>query len=170
VKQPSTNVSTDLLKKIKLIALDVDGVLTDGKVSLSSQKGEEKTFSYLDIMGLSLARKAGLYLALISGESGEILKQFSEKLLIEDVYGDCRDKLSVFQEVCTKYSVNSEEACFVGDDVNDLPALLASGFSCSVPNGHPDVIRQVTYITKCSGGEGAVREVIDMILRARETE
>ena len=156
------------LKQVKLLVLDVDGVLTDGRITYTSNGEGLRTFSFLDIMGLSLARKKGLRIAFLSGEQGAAIQRLATNLGIEDVYLNCKNKLTIFQRLCKKYRFSSEEACFIGDDVNDLPVLRKVGVPVTIPNASSQVLSEIPYVTRRSGGNGAVREVVDQILEAHE--
>jgi 3-deoxy-D-manno-octulosonate 8-phosphate phosphatase (KDO 8-P phosphatase) len=152
------------VNKIKAIALDVDGVLTDGFFYWSVNGEELKKFSFSDVMGVSLGRKAGLIFALISGEDNILIDRFAGKMGIVDIYKGCKDKAAALQSFAEKHSLDFSEICFMGDDINDLKALAMAGFSVAPANAHDSVKKQVTLVTKNSGGQGAVRELVDLIL------
>src|SRR6476646_6506968 len=111
------------LCRIKAIALDVDGVLTDGGFWWGPDGQEWKRFSFADVMGVSIARKAGLIVALISGEESPLVDRFAEKMGITDVHKGCKDKGSALREFVRRHDLGLAEVCFMGDDVNDLGAL-----------------------------------------------
>jgi 3-deoxy-D-manno-octulosonate 8-phosphate phosphatase (KDO 8-P phosphatase) len=148
-------------RPIRAIALDVDGVLTDGTFWWGSNGEELKRFSFLDVMGIARARRCGTRFALISGEDGPILARFADKLGIEDVFGGCRDKAAALQEFATKHSLELEEICFVGDDVNDIAAMSIAGFAAAPMSAHANARANAALVTDKPGGAGAVREVID---------
>jgi 3-deoxy-D-manno-octulosonate 8-phosphate phosphatase (KDO 8-P phosphatase) len=150
--------------KIKAVALDVDGILTDGTFWWGANGEEYKRFSFADVMGISLGMKAGLIFALISGESSPLVDRFAEKLGITDVHKGCKDKAFALQSFVQKNNIALSEVCFMGDDVNDLPAIALAGFSATPANAHDSVKEKVILITKHSGGQGAVRELVDLIL------
>ena len=149
---------------LKAIALDVDGVLTDGGVWWGPDNAEWKRFSFADIMGVSLARKAGLLVTLISGEDSAQVDRFAAKLGIADVTKNCKDKAGALRAFAERRGLALEEICFVGDDVNDLPAMDLAGFSASPADARPVVKQRARYVASCRAGNGAVREVIDKIL------
>jgi 3-deoxy-D-manno-octulosonate 8-phosphate phosphatase (KDO 8-P phosphatase) len=149
---------------IKAIALDVDGVLTDGGFWLGPDGQEWKRFSFADIMGLSLARKAGIRLALISGENSPIVDRLADKMGIADVYKDCKDKARALRSLAERHHLQLEEICFMGDDVNDLAALEIAGLAAAPANARPVVLEKCHLVTKASGGNGAVRELVDHLL------
>jgi 3-deoxy-D-manno-octulosonate 8-phosphate phosphatase (KDO 8-P phosphatase) len=154
----------ELLRRIKAIAMDVDGVLTDGGVWWGPNGEEWKRFHFADIMGLSLARKSGLVIALISGENSPLVDRLASKLGIADVHKDCKDKASVLRKFSERHGFPLQEICFIGDDVNDLAALSIVGLSACPADARHSVREHCQMITKLGGGNGAVREVVDMLL------
>ena len=153
------------MDKIKAIALDIDGVLTDGNFYWGSHGEEIKKFSFADVMGVSLGRKAGLIFALISGEDNILIDRFAEKMGIVDVYKGSKDKAAALRSFSKKYALELSQICFMGDDVNDLNALALAGLSAAPANAHDSVKEKVMLITKSNGGQGAVRELVDLILK-----
>ena len=154
------------MERIKAIALDVDGVLTDGTFWLLPGLEPSKRFSFADVMGISLGRKAGLIFALISGERGAVLDQFAAKTAIADVYAGCKDKAAALGDFAGRHGLALSEVCFMGDDVNDLPAMALAGLAAAPAGAQPAVCRQAALVTGRRGGEGAVRELIDLILQS----
>lgn len=151
---------------IKAIVFDVDGVLTDGGVWWGPNGEEWKRFHFADIMGLSLARKAGLILALISGENSPLVDRLAGKFGIVDVHKGCKDKAQVLRAVAEHHQLEMEEICFMGDDVNDLAALALAGLSACPADARPAVRSQCRVVTENRGGNGAVRELVDRLLAA----
>jgi 3-deoxy-D-manno-octulosonate 8-phosphate phosphatase (KDO 8-P phosphatase) len=151
-------------RKIKAIAMDVDGVLTDGGVWWGPNGEEWKRFHFADIMGLSLARKSGMLIALISGEDSPLIDRLAAKLGIFDVHRGCKDKAGALRTFSERHGLRLEEICFIGDDVNDLPALAVVGLSACPADARPSIREHCQVITKLRGGKGAVREVVDMLL------
>ncbi len=154
---------------IRAIALDVDGVLTDGGFWWNAAGEEWKRFSFLDVMGLANARRAGLILALISGEDSLLVDRFAEKLGIKDVFKRCKDKASALRDFADRHDLELTEICFMGDDINDLGALAIAGLSAAPPGAHESVLRAVTFVATRPGGNGAVRDLVDAVLTARES-
>ncbi|MFZ0311914.1 MAG: HAD-IIIA family hydrolase [Candidatus Korobacteraceae bacterium] len=154
------------MQEIKAIAMDVDGVLTDGGVWWGPNGEEWKRFHFADIMGLSLARKSGMVIALLSGEDSPLVDRLAGKLGITDVHKGCKDKASALHDFSERHGLRLQEICFIGDDVNDLPALAIVGLSACPADARPSVREHCQVVTKLSGGNGAVREVIDMLLEA----
>ena len=154
------------MHQIKAIAMDVDGVLTDGGVWWGPNGEEWKRFHFADIMGLSLARKSGMAIALLSGEDSPLVDRLAEKLAITDVHKGCKDKASALRTFSEHHGLRLQEICFIGDDVNDLPALAIVGLSACPADARPSVRENCRVVTKLAGGNGAVREVVDMLLGA----
>lgn len=154
-------------ERIRAIALDVDGVLTDGGFWWGHGGEEWKRFCFADIMGLSLARRAGLEIALISGEDSPLVDRYAQKMLIRYVAKGCRDKAASLREFAAQVKVDLAEICFMGDDVNDLPAMQIAGFSAAPANAAQDVLAYAAFVARSTGGNGAVRELIEKLLAAR---
>jgi 3-deoxy-D-manno-octulosonate 8-phosphate phosphatase (KDO 8-P phosphatase) len=155
------------LARIRALAMDVDGVLTDGGLWWGSSGEELKRFCFADIMGVSLARRAGLALALISGEDSPLVDRYAEKMLIRHTVRGCRDKAAALRHFATEAGVPLSDVCFMGDDINDLAAIDLAGFSAAPSNASPVVRERVQFLAKNAGGNGAVRELVDAILAAR---
>lgn len=149
---------------IKLIAMDVDGVLTDGSFWWGPNGEEWKRFHFADIMGLSRARKAGLKLALISGEDSPLIDRLAAKMQINDVEKSCKDKARALRNIAALHNLALEEICFMGDDVNDLPALEIAGLAAAPADAQPPIREKCQFVSTAKGGNGAVRELIEMIL------
>lgn len=152
------------MSQIKAIAMDVDGVLTDGGVWWGPNGEEWKRFSFADIMGLSLARKAGLKLALISGEDSPLVDRMASKFAIVDVFKPCKDKRSALEEFMERHGFAPQNVCYIGDDINDLSALEIAGLPCAPADARPAVLAKCKLIAHAKGGNGAVREIVDCIL------
>lgn len=150
--------------KIKAVALDVDGVLTDGFFIWGADGDEFKRFSFRDVMGISLAQKAGVVFALISGEATPLVERYAGKMRIVHVYKGCRDKAAALRAFAEKAGLALDEICFVGDDVNDLSAFAIAGFSAAPADAHPTVRQAAKYVAHACGGHGAVREILDYLM------
>ena len=150
--------------RIRAIALDVDGVLTDGGVWWSDDGNESKRFSFADIMGVSLAGKAGLMVTLISGEDSPLVERFATKMNIADVTKGCKDTAAALRAFAQRHDLPLEDVCFMGDDVNDIGAMEIAGFSAAPANAQPAVRKVARLVTHANGGNGAVREFVDLIL------
>ena len=149
---------------IKAVALDVDGVLTDGAFWWDFDGSELKRFSYRDVMGIARATRKGIVFALISGEANPLIDRYAEKLKIQHVYQGIKDKESTLRAFSEKVGIALSEICFMGDDVNDLGALGAAGVSAAPADAHDSVLAIVNFVTKRPGGNGAVREVLDRLV------
>ena len=156
-----------ILKKIRLVATDVDGVLTDGGLYYSDSGEQIKKFNVWDGLGLVLLKRAGLVTAIITMDQTPLVNVRASKLGISEIHQGVRDKLAVLNELVAKYGIELEEIAYVGDDVPDLPVLAAVGFSAAPANAREPVRKKVRYVCKAKGGEGAVREVADLILAAQ---
>jgi 3-deoxy-D-manno-octulosonate 8-phosphate phosphatase (KDO 8-P phosphatase) len=152
------------MRDIKAVALDVDGVLTDGTFIWGPSGEEYKQFSFSDVMGISLASKEGIIFALISGEDNALIDRFAEKMKIADVSKGCKDKAAALISFSKKYKLELNQICFMGDDVNDIGALALAGFSAAPANAHESVKQKVKFVTTKAGGNGAVRELLDLLL------
>lgn len=150
--------------KIKLIVFDVDGVLTDGKLYIGSDREEYKAFHTQDGMGISLAHYADIKTAIITGRTSNSVLKRAEELKINYVHQGIHEKLEVMEQIMKDLDITLEEVCYIGDDINDLPILQVVGFSAAPSNAVPIVKQHVQYISTESGGNGAVREIIDHIL------
>ncbi len=155
------------MAEIKAIALDVDGVLTDGGVWWGPDGAEWKRFSFADIMGVSLARKAGLIVTLISGEDSPLVDRFAAKMNLADITKGCKDKATALREFAARQNLALEEICFMGDDVNDLAAMELAGLTAAPADARPAVRAKVNIVTAANGGNGAVRELVDRIIAER---
>jgi 3-deoxy-D-manno-octulosonate 8-phosphate phosphatase (KDO 8-P phosphatase) len=150
---------------IKAVALDVDGVLTDGSFWWGGDGPELKRFSFRDVMGVSLASRQGMIFALISGEQSPLIDRYANKMHITDIYQGCRDKESALRAFAESRKLDLASICFMGDDVNDLGAMKIAGLSASPANGHESVLAAAGFVAKSNGGCGAVRELLDFITR-----
>ena len=153
------------LADIELLAMDVDGVLTDGTLVINADGSESKFFNSLDGHGIRMWQRAGLKVALISGRASEPTQRRAEQLQIEYVFQDCHDKLSVFEEFLERIGLSPDKAAYIGDDLTDLPAIRFAGFGVTVANAVDEVKQYADYVTTRPGGSGAVREVIEYILK-----
>lgn len=154
-------------EKIRMFLTDCDGCLTDGGMYYTEQGDELKKFHAQDGMGFQLLREQGIICGIITGECTELVRRRAEKLKLDVLKLGIKNKLAVVKELCEEYQVSLEEVAYVGDDINDKQLLAAVGFSASVPNAIDEVKCSVNYVTERPGGSGAVREVIDYILKNR---
>ena len=164
----STESLTAFLQKIKLLALDVDGVLTDGSIYISPAGEVFKGFNAKDGMGISCALRSGLQIAVITGRQSPIVERRCEELGITLLQQGVKDKRLALQQMAQKLGLVREEIAYMGDDLNDIPAFKASGFNLVPADAAIEVMAVADIITKASGGRGAVREAITMILAAQD--
>jgi 3-deoxy-D-manno-octulosonate 8-phosphate phosphatase (KDO 8-P phosphatase) len=155
------------VKHLKAIALDVDGVLTDGGVWWGPGGEEWKRFCFADIMGVSLAMKSGLIVALISGEDSPLVDRFAAKMGITDIAKGCKDKAGALRAFVERRGLALGEVTFMGDDVNDLEAMGIAGLAAAPANAVPGVLQKAGFVATRQGGNGAVRELVDAILSVR---
>ena len=151
--------------KIKMLALDVDGVLTDGTLIINADGSESKFFNSLDGHGIRMWQRAGLKVALISGRASAPTELRAEQLQIEYVFQDCHYKMPVVEKLLDKLGLSPENMAFIGDDLTDMPVIRYVGFGVAVANSVDEVKRCADYVTTRPGGSGAVREVIEHILK-----
>lgn len=153
--------------RVKLLILDVDGVLTDAGMYYAESGEELKKFNTRDGHGIRLLQDAGIRVAIVTRERTAIVARRAAKLRIEDVHQGVFDKLPVVRALSEKHGVTPGEACYVGDDLGDLEAMESVGLPVAVRDALPQIRRVARYVTRRRGGEGAVREVCDLILAAR---
>lgn len=158
----------ELAKKIKLIIMDVDGTLSDGRFFVLPDGEMIKSFDVKDGTGIFFANLAGIKTAIITGKASKAVRQRSVELNIDDYYEGIFNKTVPFEELLEKYELNKDEVAYVGDDIGDAEVMGMVGFSAAVGDAHPLIKRISHYIAKRYGGRGAVREVIDFILDAQE--
>ena len=163
----SAVIPLSVLRRIKLFATDVDGVLTDAGMYYSETGDEWKKFNTRDGMGLKLLQRAGIITAIVTQERTKLVARRAEKLAIPELHQGVMDKLAVIREMAARHGLSLEQVAYIGDDVNDLEALKAVGFSASPADGLPNIAAAVDYVCQKKGGEGAVREIIEMILEAQ---
>ena len=156
------------LKRIRLFATDVDGVLTDAGMYYSESGEELKKFNTRDGMGIKLLQRAGLITAIVTQERTKLVAWRGEKLMMPEVHQGVMDKLSLVREMAARHGLSMDEVAYIGDDINDLATLKAVGFSATPADVMPAVVEAVDYVCVKKGGEGAVREIIEMILKAQQ--
>jgi 3-deoxy-D-manno-octulosonate 8-phosphate phosphatase (KDO 8-P phosphatase) len=156
-------------KAIRLIAFDVDGIMTDGGLYLSDSGEEFKRFHSLDGHGLKMLRLSGITLAIITGRTSRCVEHRAKNLGIIHVYQGVHDKKNAMQTLLAKLNLEPEAAAFMGDDVVDLPAMMHVGLSISVPDAPQMVLDRAHYVTQRRGGNGAVREVCEFLMAAQGT-
>jgi len=156
--------------KIRMLVLDVDGVLTDGRLYFDNNGNELKSFSTRDGLGMRSLQNHGVELALITGRKSEIVAARARQLGIVHVYQGRNDKLIAFNDLLQKVELTEDQVCYAGDDWIDLPVLLRAGLSVTVSDADPVVRERVHWVTAKAGGNGAVREICDLILAAQDLD
>ncbi len=155
------------MNEIKIVIIDVDGVLTDGKIMLDTNGNESKTFYVQDGTGITYLHRAGIKTAIISGRESKAVAHRAKELGIEDVYQGIHNKIEAYEKILKKHKIKDNEICYIGDDLIDLPILRRVGFSVAVPNAVLEVKKSVSYVTSARGGHGAIREVVEKILKSQ---
>ncbi|MBU0600437.1 HAD hydrolase family protein [bacterium] len=154
-------------QKIKLLAMDVDGVMTDGRMVLDSQGNDLKIFNVKDGVGIELLHQSSIKTAIITREISKIVTNRALKLKIVDVYQGMHEKVAAFKDLSDKYQIPYQEIAYIGDDLPDIPVLNLAGLSICPEDAILEVRKNCYYITKKSGGQGVIREVADLILKAQ---
>ncbi|MFZ6016997.1 MAG: KdsC family phosphatase [Nitrospirota bacterium] len=167
MKDISEKELLEIAKGIKLLILDVDGVLTDGSIILDNEGNEFKSFHVRDGHGIKMLIRAGIQVAIITGRYSKVVERRAHELGITEVFQKCHDKRDAYRELVEKFSLNDSEIAYIGDDIVDISLLKRSGFSVAVRNADDEVKADAMMITRNSGGRGAVREVCDFLLKAK---
>jgi len=155
---------------IRMLVLDVDGVLTDGKLYFDHNGNELKAFNTRDGMGIKALQRCGIEVAVITGRKSEAVTQRMTQLGVQHVYQGREDKLSAFLHLLKETGLDAHQICFAGDDWIDLPVLLRAGLAVSVADAEDHVKDRAHWITQRNGGDGAVREICNLILKAQDKE
>ena len=154
-------------KKIKLLLLDVDGVLTDGRIIYDSGGRDSKFFDVHDGLGVYVLHKSGIKTVLITAKSSKAISPRAKDMRVAEVFADIFPKTAVLEKILKKYSVTLDEVCFVGDDLVDLSLMRKVGLPVAVANGAREIKEAASFVTSRSGGRGAVREVAELILKSQ---
>lgn len=153
------------LEKIRLLILDVDGVMTDGRIIYDDRGGETKAFDVKDGHGLKLLQRAGIRVGIITGRQSAVVDRRAAELGITLVYQGAKNKLLPFRDILQKTGLTADQVAYVGDDLPDLPVMRLAGFAATVADAMEDVKPHAHYVTALPGGRGAVREICDLLLR-----
>ena len=154
-------------KGVKLLILDIDGVMTDGRIIYSIYGDELKFFDVQDGLGITLLNRAGIKTAIITAKASRIVKLRARDLKVAKTYQGYIDKLIPFNKILKRFKIKPEEICFIGDDLVDIPVLKRVGFAVAVPNAMDEVKKVAHHVTSKMGGRGAVREICDLILKSQ---
>lgn len=159
---------SDRARRVRLLCVDVDGVLTDAGMYYGPDGEVLKKFNTRDGMGLARVREVGVAVAIISGEDSAIVHARAAKLKIDDVYCDAANKRAAVDALCDKHDLALDQVAFIGDDLNDLSALESVGLACAVADAAEPVQAVAHYVTRRRGGDGAVREVCELLISAKQ--
>lgn len=154
-------------KTIKMIIFDVDGVMTDGKILIGSQGELCKSFDAQDGLGITLLRLNGIIPAIITGRESSIVRTRANELKIEDVFQGAKNKREALALLQKKYHLSLSEIAYVGDDLIDIPVMQSVGFACAVDNARPEVKGIAHFVSDQQGGNGAIRQIAELILQAQ---
>lgn len=166
--QPVEASIIDIAKQIKLLICDVDGVFSDGLIYMGNKGEELKTFHTRDGYGVKSLMNAGIEIAIITGRKSQIVENRMKALGITLIYQGQDDKIKAYQDICTKLDIAPEQTGYIGDDLIDWPVMEQVALKVCVADGHPLLAKRANYVTSIRGGHGAVREVCDLILQARD--
>lgn len=159
-----------LFSRVKLLVLDVDGVLTKGEIIYDDQGRELKIFNVKDGLGIFILRKFGIKTILLSAKNSPVLKKRAKDMMVAEVIGGILPKESMLDKIKADYKVDESEICFIGDDVIDLGFMKRAGVGVAVKDATEMLKKTASYVTSRKGGEGAVREVVDLILKAKNLD
>ena len=168
------SVSESVVEKaswVKLLLMDVDGVLTNGKLYYvpgpDGKPSEFKGFNSQDVLGIHMLHSSGIKTGVISGRDSIATTERARILNMSHVYQGHLEKVAIFEKILKEEALTADQAAFVGDDFTDAPLIKASGFGCAVGNARPELVKMADYVTEHSGGEGAIREIAEIILRSQ---
>ena len=147
--------------------LDVDGVMTDGRIIMDNEGREIKNFNVRDGHGIKILQRYGIKVAILTGRKSKVVEHRAKDLEIKDVYQKVFNKKEIFEKILKKHKLSADAAAFMGDDIVDIPVLKRVGFSAAVADALDVVKKSVDYVTENKGGHGAVREICEMILQAQ---
>jgi 3-deoxy-D-manno-octulosonate 8-phosphate phosphatase (KDO 8-P phosphatase) len=167
VKEVTDERLLEKIRKVKLLILDVDGVLTDGRIIMDDAGLESKAFDVKDGHRLKILMRSGIDVALLTGRRSRVVEHRAAELGIAEVHQGALNKAEVFSEILKRRNIHPEETAYIGDDIVDIPVLTRVGFSVAVADAVPEVRSLADYVTHYGGGQGAVREVCEVILKAQ---
>lgn len=161
------NKKLKLARQVTMLLMDVDGTLTDGTIFVLPDGQEIKGYHVQDGLGIFLARMAGLKVGIITGKSSPSLEVRAKRLGIEELHQGILDKKKVLEEIARRHNLSLEQIAYIGDDLGDLEVMQSVGFPAAVANAHPAIKKVARYVCRARGGQGAVREFIEFILKAQ---
>jgi 3-deoxy-D-manno-octulosonate 8-phosphate phosphatase (KDO 8-P phosphatase) len=153
--------------RVKLVLMDCDGVLTDGRIWVLEEGGDQKAFHTRDGLGIELLHRGGLKSGIISGRTSSAVERRARGLGMSFIWQGCEDKLKAFADTLAQAGLMNAEVAFIGDDLNDIPLMLQSGLGIAVADAARETREHAHYVTSAVGGRGAVREVVELILKAQ---
>ncbi len=162
------SINQDMAEKVKSVSfliLDVDGVLTDGRIIINDLGNETKQFHVRDGHGLKLLMRVGIEVIILTGRTSQVVEHRARELGIEEIHQGAKNKLDVLQEIMAKRGISGEHIAYIGDDIVDIPVFRKVGFAVAVADASEDAKEAADYITKNGGGKGAVREICELILK-----
>ena len=168
MKEANDEQLINRMRRIKLLILDVDGVMTDGRIIIDDAGLESKQFDVRDGHGLKMLMRYGIDVALLTGRKSRVVEHRAADLGISEVHQGIWNKLEIFDDILKRRNLAAEETAYIGDDVVDVPLLRRVGFGVAVADACPEAVRAAFYVTDRPGGRGAVREVCEMILRVQD--
>jgi 3-deoxy-D-manno-octulosonate 8-phosphate phosphatase (KDO 8-P phosphatase) len=157
----------DRARKVNLVLMDVDGVLTDGRILMYSDGTEGRAFSARDGHGIRMGQRGGLLFGIVSGRDSKVVSDRAEELYITEVHQGIFDKIERYREILERFQLPPESVCYIGDDLVDVPVLREVGLAVAPANGEQSVRDLVHWVTPSGGGDGAVRDTVDLLLRAK---
>ncbi|HEB74918.1 MAG TPA: HAD-IIIA family hydrolase [Nitrospirae bacterium] len=166
-RHETPDAALEAAAKIRLLILDVDGVLTDGGIILDNEGNEFKSFHVRDGHGIKLLIRKGVDVAIITGRHSKVVERRAHELGVKEVHQRCLNKVIAYEQIKEKFSLQDEEIAYIGDDVVDIPILRRVGLPVTVADASEDVRRFSAFVTANRGGRGAVREITDLILKAK---
>lgn len=159
----------EIARDIKMLILDVDGVLTDGSIILDNEGNEYKSFHVRDGHGIKMLIRAGIHVAIITGRHSKVVERRAHELGITEVFQKCHDKRVAYKRLVEQYALKDREVAYIGDDIVDAPIMSMAGLPVAVADATDDTKKFALLVTKCRGGRGAVREIVDFILKSKGT-
>jgi 3-deoxy-D-manno-octulosonate 8-phosphate phosphatase (KDO 8-P phosphatase) len=157
------------LLPLKGLIMDVDGVLTDGRIIINDRGEECKNFHVRDGHGVKLLKRSGFQLALLTGRQSRTVEHRAKELGIDTIFQKVHDKIAAYQQIKLKFALNDEQICYVGDDLVDIPVLRKVGFAVTVADGIPELDQYIHWRSRYPGGGGAIRELCELILRTQQS-
>jgi len=156
------------IQKVRVFIVDIDGVLTDGRLIFGNYGDELKFFDVQDGLGMVLLKSSGMKTVMLTSRKSKINQKRAKELGVDKLYQEAGDKLKVYEKILKRFKVAADQTCYVGDDLIDLPVLSRVGFAAAVDNAVPEVKQRSHYVSSRAGGRGAVREIADLVLKAQD--